>query len=321
MSSQREGRTLPVANASVRVHLLDGGSFGKADIAKLHNGRHGEIRLYDWCFLIQHRNSGRNILWDLGISSDRTLYTPWVLPMYDEVEAIGPRQTLQEQLRDRGVEPKQVDTVIFSHAHWDHCRPFTKEFPNARAYFGPGTKRHCSPGHLENGEASSNVQWDGRFFDIDGRATEPWSELEGPWKKFDPFHNAMDFFGDGSVWIIQAPGHMPGNLCAAVKVEGSDSWVVLGSDCCHSRAILEGEEDIAIFQLPDGEMMSLHSDIAAARETIARLRRGEHDFKMHIALAHDIEWMKSAKDDVLISLLSAQMKSEWLSRVRQGERP
>jgi hypothetical protein len=44
----------------------------------------------------------------------------------------------------------------------------------------------------------------------------------------------MDFFGDGSLWLVQAPGHMPGNLFAAVRVEG-DIWIVLGGDCCHSR--------------------------------------------------------------------------------------
>jgi len=78
-----------------------------------------------------------------------------------------------------------------------------------------------------------SLQWDGRFFDPK-RATERWSELQGPWVPFGPFEKALDYFGDASFWIMQAPGHMAGNLCAAARIVGGD-WVLLGSDCCHSR--------------------------------------------------------------------------------------
>ena len=77
------------------------------------------------------------------------------------------------------------------------------------------------------------MQWDGRFFDPD-RATDPFEELNGPWVKLGAFEKAVDFFGTGSFWIMQAPGHMPGNLCALVR-QARDQWILLGSDCCHSR--------------------------------------------------------------------------------------
>lgn len=117
----------------------------------------------------------------------------------------------------------------YSHAHWDHCRPIRNLLPQAKGFFGPGTREFCTPGHL----ADSEAQWDGHFFDPE-KSTENWEELSGPWQKFGPFDRAMDFFGDGSFWIMQAPGHMPGNLCAAAKLEDGE-WVILGSDCCHSR--------------------------------------------------------------------------------------
>ena len=81
--------------------------------------------------------------------------------------------------------------------------------------------------------ADPSLQWDGRFFDPE-RATERWDELHGPWVPFGPFEKALDYFGDGSFWIMQAPGHMAGNLCAAARIQGGE-WVLLGSDCCHSR--------------------------------------------------------------------------------------
>lgn len=120
-----------------------------------------------------------------------------------------------------------------SHAHWDHCRPIDEEFPIARAYFGPGTSEYCAPGHLVSEATRDTIQWDGRYFDP-SLHTQDWKELEGPWVKFGAFEKAMDFFGNASFWIIQAPGHMPGNLCALAHV-GEGQWVLLGSDCCHSR--------------------------------------------------------------------------------------
>ena len=81
--------------------------------------------------------------------------------------------------------------------------------------------------------ADPSMQWDGRFFDPE-KATERWEELKGPWKPFGPFEYALDFFGDGSFWILRAPGHMAGNLCAVARLENGE-WVLLGSDCCHSR--------------------------------------------------------------------------------------
>jgi hypothetical protein len=54
--------------------------------------------------------------------------------------------------------------------------------------------------------------------------------------KFGSFEKASDFFGTGSFWVVQAPGHMPGNLCAVVRQQDGE-WIVLGSDCCHSKYI------------------------------------------------------------------------------------
>ena len=115
-----------------------------------------------------------------------------------------------------------------SHAHWDHSRPIRDVFPNARAYFGPGTKAACAPGHMKD----PSLQWDGRFFDPEN-STEHWEELHGRWEPFGPFEKALDYFGDGSFWILDAPGHMAGNVAAAARLQGGE-WVILGSDCALS---------------------------------------------------------------------------------------
>ncbi|KAF2462455.1 beta-lactamase-like protein [Lineolata rhizophorae] len=308
---------------SVQVHLLDGGSLSTADEMAMHEGAQSKVfRMYNWCFHVYHPGSGRHIMWDLGNSSDREDYTPWVQNvMFSMTKPVGPRCSLVDQLKDIGVDSSQIDTVVFSHAHWDHCRPIHKEFPQAKAFFGPGTRDFCSPGHIRDGKPDPEVQWDGRIFGDDATRTMDWGELQGPWVEWASFNRAMDFFGDGSFWVMQAPGHMPGNMCAAAKLQDGGEWVVLGSDCCHSSALLLGKAQIAKFKLPNGSDSCLHSDLDAARDTISRLRGAQTEHGMHVALAHDKDWMQTGDDAVLMSLLSASMKGEWLERVRSEKEP
>ncbi|KAH7355738.1 hypothetical protein BKA66DRAFT_268947 [Pyrenochaeta sp. MPI-SDFR-AT-0127] len=48
-----------------------------------------------------------------------------------------------------------------------------------KGLFGPGTAAHCSPDHLTDGKPTIDFEWDGRFFDQQGHATESWAELSG----------------------------------------------------------------------------------------------------------------------------------------------
>ncbi|KAL1887241.1 hypothetical protein Sste5346_010336 [Sporothrix stenoceras] len=290
MSSQRQ---LPAASGTVEIVLLDGGGFRTTEDWRLHEGGHSRpFFLYDWCFFIQHKASGRKILWDLGISKDRSLYTPSVLAnQWVGANPVGPRIPLTEQLKAIGHDPAEIDTVIFSHAHWDHCRPLRSEFPNASALFGPGTIPYCRPGHIQNLEPTMASQWDSRFFSDDENVrTESCSELDGHWAPWGPFDAAMDYFGDCSFWIIQAPGHMPGNLAACVR-HPSGEHILLGSDCCHSRAIFDGRSQIAVSG-PDSTKLCLHLDLDAALETIEKLREAVNSYGMHLALAHDPEFIR-----------------------------
>ncbi|KAL2205512.1 Metallo-hydrolase/oxidoreductase [Sarocladium strictum] len=308
----------------VKLHLLDGGSFSTGNLKLLHKNAPSEpFRMYDWCFLIHHKPSDRYVMWDLGCSDDYSVYTPWVNKcMLPYANIVGPLRPLQEQLEHLGVRVSQIDSVLFSHAHWDHCRPISKEFPKAKAYFGPGTKYFCSPGHLESGQPSEEIEWDGKWFGSPQHVTETWSELEGSWVPWGPFERTLDFFGDGSLWILEAPGHMPGNLAAAVKLQGTNEWVLLGSDCCHSMALLRGTEEIATYTDGNGEAVAyLQRDLPAARKTIDKIRKLEADYGVHIALAHDATWMVDQTNPVLMGLLDDSKKEDWLDRIAKGLRP
>lgn len=81
-----------------------------------------------------------------------------------------------------------------------------------------------------------------------------------------------------------------------------------------------GEEEIASFDGPGGKMC-LHEDVDSAKETIARIRTAEVEYGMHVAMAHDDDWMCAATNEVLLSLLLEKGRDDFLGRVREGKAP
>jgi hypothetical protein len=87
------------------------------------------------------------------------------------------------------------------------------------------------------------------------------------------------------------------------------------------RELLEGRREIAQFPGPGAEPMSLHNDIASAKETMAKLRALETEYGAHIALAHDASWLKEGSDPVLMSLLDERMKRAAKEKIVHDEIP
>ncbi|KAE8163788.1 hypothetical protein BDV40DRAFT_287492 [Aspergillus tamarii] len=285
---------LPATDAYVHVQLLNGGSM-TARTHMLHAGEEPtkEFRLYNWAFFIHHVKQGRRMLWDLGMSSAPEDFPPAIVngPL-KEIQPQDPRESIQKQIERRnGVSADEIDTILLSHAHYDHCRPVSQTFKNATVLFGPGTSEYCAPGHFMN----PSSPWDGRYFDPE-QATEQWETLQGPWTCFGPFERAMDFFGDGSFWVIQAPGHMPGNLAACARLATGE-------------ALLDGTKEFGTFEL-GGSMACLHTDVTAAKDTLARIRLMEKELGVHVALAHDATWMQEENDPVLLSLLDEKFTKD-----------
>jgi hypothetical protein len=52
--------------------------------------------------------------------------------------------------------------------------------------------------------------------------------------------NAFDFFGDGSFYLLDTPGHEVGHLCGLARTTANandnDTFVFMGGDCCHHGA-------------------------------------------------------------------------------------
>lgn len=44
---------------------------------------------------------------------------------------------------------------------------------------------------------------------------------------------AIDFFGDGSFYVLDSPGHAVGHLSGLVRTDKPDSFLLFGGDSCH----------------------------------------------------------------------------------------
>ncbi|KAG8631283.1 hypothetical protein KVT40_000423 [Elsinoe batatas] len=179
-----------------------------------------------------HPSTKTHLFWDVGLSQDPKEYTQFVAEHTVKLlYARSPRLSLIEQLKKRGVQAEDISVVIFSHHHWDHSRPIRSMFPNATGYFGLGTWDHFAPGLFHEEPYDPAGKGDANFFHPT-KATERSKELSGSWIPYGPFDRAMDFFRDGSLWVLDAPGHMPGNLAAVVCTSDGErsSALLLWSD-------------------------------------------------------------------------------------------
>lgn len=183
-------------------------------------------------------------------------------------------------LRRGPVDPESISTVIFSHLHFDHVGDCTK-FPHAKLIAGPSSAAANGEGWPANPKSpncSAPIQHPGyQELTFDGDT----------WKPLGPFERAYDFFGDGSLFLIDTPGHMPGHL-GALALTGQNEWVFMGGDCCHHRSLLVGARPMSITCGPAGQK-SFHKEPDVAAKTIEKIRELEKldGGRVFVALAHD----------------------------------
>lgn len=58
---------------------------------------------------------------------------------------------------------------------------------------------------------------------------------------------ALDYFGDGSFYLLDSPGHAIGHLCGLARTTISpDTFILLGGDVCHYAGILRPSEYLPV---------------------------------------------------------------------------
>ncbi|KAI1822614.1 hypothetical protein F4861DRAFT_540782 [Xylaria intraflava] len=225
--------------------------------------------------------------------------------------------------------PEQdVDFVILSHVHWDHIGT-PSDFARATFVVGSGSLqllKHGAAPYNPPDEFNADELPLSRTVELplahdfkggdEGEFREYYAGTQTPaptrtptsidalpgagvggqtlaWRPFAGFPAAIDFFGDGSVYIIDCPGHIYGHINLLVRTAPA-KYVYLGADCCHDNRILTGERDFAEYEDKQGRIRSAHVHTRLARESLRRINESvgslRRDADVEIIIAHDKAW-------------------------------
>ncbi|KIY67047.1 Metallo-hydrolase/oxidoreductase [Cylindrobasidium torrendii FP15055 ss-10] len=250
-----------------------------------------------YAFLIEGKE---RVMFDLGIRKDEQTYPPRVQKAYAGMRKTGPvefevDQEAHEKLPAKGVSLDSVKAVIWSHRHIDHIGDMSKFPSTTRLVVGEETELRPYP-ELEMSGITHG--------DIDGRDIQkiPFSSGDLTIAGL----RAFDYFSDGSLYILDTPGHCAGHVSALARVTPS-TFVLLGGDCCHHPGSLRPSPhhagcpfvpaDTPTLPLGDG----MYDDVDTARNTVEKLAVLDANEDVLTLLAHDdtlSDVMKEIPDNV-----------------------
>jgi N-acyl homoserine lactone hydrolase len=142
-----------------------------------------------------------------------------------------PGQALPAQLRERGIDPAAVRTVVMTHLHVGHASGIS-EFPDAtfvvsRAEWEAATSQGRLHGYVTR---QFDHAFDYRLLDFEAAGER------GP-DSFSGFARSFDLFGDGSVRAVYTPGHTRGHMSVVVRTPRGE--VLLAGDAIYLRRTLD----------------------------------------------------------------------------------
>lgn len=176
-----------------------------------------------YSFLIEHP-SGRRLIFDLGVRKDWENQAPSVVNRLKDVGwGINVEKDVFDILEENGGTPERIEAIIWSHYHWDHTGNPAR-FPGSTALIvGPGVKgRFQTAWPTTEDSPLKEEMWAGREF----KEVEFNSDLKiGRFK-------AVDWFGDGSFYILDTPGHLLGHICGLARTTRG-TFIFMGGDAAH----------------------------------------------------------------------------------------
>jgi glyoxylase-like metal-dependent hydrolase (beta-lactamase superfamily II) len=170
-------------------------------------------------FLLEHPGAGP-VLIDAGLHASVAVKPRESLGRVGSLAFRGlkmdPGQALPAQLRERGIEPARVGTVVMTHLHVDHASGIS-QFPDATFVVSRAEWEAATTQGQRHGYATRQFDhaFDYRLLDFDG---------EGP-ESFSGFARSFDLFGDGSVRAVYTPGHTLGHMSVVVRTAGGEVLV------------------------------------------------------------------------------------------------
>ncbi|CAD0108478.1 unnamed protein product, partial [Aureobasidium uvarum] len=268
-------------------------------------------------FLIQHRDAATGyltrIVFDLGLRKDTERYPTPIQHHMTTRQPMTTEPDVVSSLAKGGLLSSDIDYIIYSHGdvlnefevHWDHVGEphafLTSTFIVGHGTFALLDGTTGKPRGIHSFFEPDLLPEDRsvELSDPDGDSQEgPWqqsSRLKGldttpTWQPYENMRKTYDLFGDGSLLIVDSPGHLPGHINMLVRT-AEDRLVYLAGDAFHDRRLLTGEKDIGTWHDAEGHVCCIHTNKEAAAATINRIRELEVQ-GVEIIAAHDPDWEK-----------------------------
>ncbi len=204
----------------MKMHALSAGRLRMRKATYLPEADKSEtIELPVSAFLIRHAQG--NLLFDTGchpsVATDAAGRWGGLARFMTPIAP--PEDNLVDNLECVGIKPDDVDVVVCSHLHPDHC--------GCNSFFRKAT----FIAHREEVAAAKAPGAEGQgYLPIDWTPPSPYREFDGQ----------HDVFGDGRLVLLPMPGHTPGMTAARVALD-RDGTFLLASDSVALKAHLDRE--------------------------------------------------------------------------------
>jgi N-acyl homoserine lactone hydrolase len=199
-----------------------------------------KVQLTFSCYLVRHGDD--YLIWDTGN------------PM--TAGASAPKTSLVDLLAQLKVTPDQITYVGISHYHGDHTGQVSS-FPRATLLIGKGDW------DVLNGPKAPGVN------------AEPFTNWVSGGGKAEPLPGDRDVFGDGSVVVLNTPGHTPGHHSLLVRLAGMGPVLITG-DLAHFH------ENYDTNGVP-----TFNTDRAATLASLDRFKKIAANLKATVIIQHD----------------------------------
>ncbi|RPD63693.1 Metallo-hydrolase/oxidoreductase [Lentinus tigrinus ALCF2SS1-6] len=269
--------------AYCHVSALDAGAV-KTPLAWILDGASDDafIDVPALAFLIRHTSKPDLFLFDLGIRRDfATALPPHTIKYLSEQLRFDIKvpQDVVEALAKGDTKPSDITHILISHLHFDHTGDASL-FANAQVLSGEGARPLIEDGWPKNPTSAISQETlpEGRttFLDPEG------------WPALGPFPHALDFYGDGSLYIVDAgPGHLPGHMNVLARTSADGGWIYLAGDSAHEWSLIHGTGKIGHHPI----FGCAHRDVSATEAHIGRIRTlMRENSRVRVLLAHDAPW-------------------------------
>lgn len=174
----------------------------------------GRVRTGCWSLLVEHP-SGRNLVYDLGMRKDWWNCSPAIgIKEYMEngtLESLDVKKNVSEVLTEGGMDLRSIEGVIWSHFHFDHTGDVSTFPKSTKLIMGEGGKDAFMPGYPTDPEAQTlDSDFEGRqVVEVDFSKSK---------LKIGGFR-AYDYFGDGSFYLLDSPGHAIAHVNALARTQ------------------------------------------------------------------------------------------------------